>query len=326
MNKILIEIPTWLGDCVMTTPAIENIIKTYPDVRITIFGAFVSTAIFAEHPNVEKILLDESKKASSRLKWIYNTAKELGEFDVALTFRRTFFSRIFIWFSKAKTKGYYQRYSTKVIHQAIRYNDFINKTFNLNTSAQNLKISFEPFKYDKLTLGINPGASYGSAKRWYPEKFAQVAIELSEHYNILIFGGPAEVDMANDIEALLKKKNIHNYKNIAGKTTIKELCQKIGGLDLLITGDSGPMHVAGAFKVPTVAIFGPTKDKETSQWMNPQGVIVKKEMACSPCMKRTCPLKHHECMKFIEAKDVLNAIKDIIPLSHEQRLKIEKTI
>ena len=311
MNNILIEVPTWLGDCVMTTPAIENIIKSYPNVKITIFGAFVSTAIFKEHPNVEKIVLDESKKASSRLKWIYKQAKALGKFDVAITFRRTFFSRLFIWFTQATTKGYYRRYTKEVIHQAIRYNDFVNKTFKLDSKAQDLKIYFEPFNYEKPSLGINPGASYGSAKRWYPEKFAKVATELSKQYEIIIFGGPAEVDMAEDIEKELIKANITNYQNIAGKTSIKELCEKIGGLELFITGDSGPMHVAAAFKVPTVAIFGPTKDKETSQWMNPQGTIVKREMECTPCMKRTCPLKHHECMKLIEAEDVLQKIKEI---------------
>jgi heptosyltransferase-2 len=298
----------------MTTPAIENIIKTYPNIKITIFGAFVSTAIFEEHPNVEETILDNSKKASSRLRWIYNTAKELGEFDATLTFRRTFFSKLFIWFTRTKTKGYYKRYNKETIHQAIRYNDFVNKTFNLDTIAQDLKIYFEPFNYDKPTLGINPGASYGSAKRWYPEKFAQVATELSDRYNIVIFGGPAEVDMANDIEIQLQKENVP-CQNIAGKTSIKELCQKIGGLDLFITGDSGPMHVAAAFKVPTVAIFGPTKDKETSQWMNPEGVIVKREMECSPCMKRVCPLKdeekYHACMKLIEAEDVLEKVKDL---------------
>ena len=310
MQKILIEVPTWLGDCVMTTPAIENIIVTYPNVKITIFGAFVSTSIFEEHPNVEAIVLDESKKSSSRLKWIYNKAKELGEFDASLTFRRTFFSRLFIWFTNAKIKGYYRRYTKEVIHQAIRYNDFVNKTFDLITKPQDLKIYFEPFNYDKPTLGINPGASYGSAKRWYPEKFAKVAQELSEKYEIIIFGGPAEIEIANDIETELQKSNIE-CQNIAGKTTIKELCQKIGGVDLFVTGDSGPMHVAAAFKVPTVAIFGPTKDKETSQWMNPQGVIVKREMECSPCMKRTCPLKHHECMKLLEAEDVLEKITTI---------------
>jgi len=311
MKKILIEVPTWLGDCVMTTPAIENLVKTYPHIKITIFGAFVSTSIFQEHPNVEKIILDESKKSSSRLKWIFDKVKELGEFDSAITFRRTFFSRLFIWLSKAKSKGYYKRYTKETLHQAIRYNDFINQTFNLKRKPQDLKIYFEAFKYAKPTLGINPGASYGSAKRWYPEKFAQVAHELSDKYEIIIFGGPSEVKIAKDIENELKNSKIL-CKNLAGKTSIKELCQKIGGLNLFITGDSGPMHVASAYKVPTVAIFGPTKDQETSQWRNPKSTIVKREMKCSPCMKRTCPLKHHECMKLIEARDVLNKIKDII--------------
>ena len=72
------------------------------------------------------------------------------------------------------------------------------------------------------------------------------------------------------------------------------------------------MHVGSAFKVPTVAIFGPTKVEETSPWMNPKGRIVKRDMECSPCMKRTCPLGHHECMKLLESSEVLNAIEDIM--------------
>jgi heptosyltransferase-2 len=215
-----------------------------------------------------------------------------------------------IWFVRAKTKGYYRRYTKETIHQTIRYNDFVNKTFKVKSEPQDLKIYFEAFKYSKPTLGINPGASYGSAKRWYPEKFAKVAKELSQHYDIVIFGGPLEVDIASDIENELNKSGL-SCENVAGKTSIKTLCQKIGGLDIFITADSGPMHVAAAFKVPTVAIFGPTKDKETSQWMNPKGVIVKKEMQCAPCMKRTCPLKHHECMKFITVNDVLEVAKKL---------------
>ena len=90
---------------------------------------------------------------------------------------------------------------------------------------------------------------------------------------------------------------------------IKELITQISKLDLFITGDSGPMHLAAAFQVPTVTIFGPTKDKETSQWMNENSLIVKKNLECQPCMKRSCPLKHHNCMKLVEASDVLAAIK-----------------
>jgi len=86
---------------------------------------------------------------------------------------------------------------------------------------------------------------------------------------------------------------------------------RISNLDLFITGDSGPMHVAAAFQVPTVAIFGPTKDNETSQWMNEKSLIVKKDLDCQPCMKRTCPLGHHDCMNLIKAEDVLKVVKGI---------------
>ena len=86
----------------------------------------------------------------------------------------------------------------------------------------------------------------------------------------------------------------------------------ISTLDIFITGDSGPMHLAAAFKVPTVSIFGPTNYNETSQWMNDKGVIVKKELDCQPCMKRKCPLIHNNCMKLIKADEVLNSVKSLI--------------
>ena len=155
--------------------------------------------------------------------------------------------------------------------------------------------------------GINPGASYGSAKRWYPQEFAKVARELSNEYDIVIFGGSSEIDIAVDIEKSLIENGVNNYQNLAGNTTITELINKIASLDLFITGDSGPMHIAAAFQIPTVAIFGPTKDKETSQWMNKKSIIVKRSLDCQPCMKRICPLQHHNCMNFIKANDVLRA-------------------
>ena len=81
---------------------------------------------------------------------------------------------------------------------------------------------------------------------------------------------------------------------------------------MFITGDSGPMHIAASFQIPTVSIFGPTRVEETSQWKNVQSVVVKKNLDCQPCMKRTCPLKHHNCMKLIKSDDVLIALDKII--------------
>lgn len=308
IEKIFIEIPTWLGDAIMTTPAIENLIKTYPEAKITLLGSFVSTQALGHFKNIEKIIIDNTKKEGNRYLNLYRLAKKIGKVDLAISFRRSFSSKLMMFFVSAKKKFNYRRLEKKQIHQVLRYNDFVNHVLKLENIAGDLKLHFTPYKYENPTLGINPGATYGSAKRWYPQEFAKVAIEMSKTHDIVIFGGPAETDIAKDIEDELLANGIKNYQNLAGKTTIPELIEKIAGLDIFITNDSGPMHVAAAYGIKTVAIFGPTRFKETNQWNNPNENIISKNLECSPCMKRVCPLKHHNCMKLITAQDVLNIL------------------
>jgi len=305
--KVLIELPTWLGDCVMATPAIENIVNFGNDVEITFIGSFVSIEAMKNHPKVVKtVVLDKKYRV------LYKTARNLGEFDYFFSFRSSLRTKFLKFLISAKNKYQFDKNKYQHRHQVEKYNDFINDSLNINFPPGKLLLStINSQSSTQKTVGINPGASYGSAKRWYPEEFAKVASELSDQYDIVIFGGPDEQDIALDIEKLLIKKDVKNYKNLAGKTTIPELINHISNLDLFITGDSGPMHVAATFEVPTVAIFGPTKDDETSQWMNEKSLIVKKNLDCQPCMKRTCPLGHHDCMKLIKAVDVLDSVKSL---------------
>jgi heptosyltransferase-2 len=215
----------------------------------------------------------------------------------------------------SNNKYQFERNKYNNLHQVEKYNRFVNQSLNTNykTSRLNINCNSETSISKSVPIvGINPGASYGESKRWYPEEFAKVIIKLSAHYNILIFGGPNEEDIAIDIENILVEKGVSNYQNLAGKTSIAELVDYVSNLDLFITGDSGPMHIAASFQVPTISIFGPTKDNETSQWMNDKSLIVKKSLDCQPCMKRKCPLKHHNCMKFIQADDVLKAVKSLV--------------
>jgi heptosyltransferase II len=122
------------------------------------------------------------------------------------------------------------------------------------------------------------------------------------------FGGVDEREFAKEIEGHLIRNNISNYLNLAGETSISELTNCISNLDIFITGDSGPMHIAASLDIPTIALFGPTNPIETSQWKNPNSVIIKQSLDCQPCMKRACPLKHHNCMKLIEAREVIDSI------------------
>lgn len=308
--KLLIELPTWLGDCIMATPAINNIVDFYNNVELTLIGSFVSIGALKNYPKVVKIIVLDKKYTS-----LYKISKDLGSFDVFFSFRGSFRSRFLKCSVSAKNKYQFNKNNYKNRHQVEKYNDFINESLDINSKPGELKLyknSKIKRKGSKLPLlGINPGASYGSAKRWYPEEFAKVISHLSKDYDITIFGGHNEIDIAFDIEQRIVKSGVTNYQNLTGKTTIVELFEQISHLDLFITGDSGPMHIAAVFQVPTVAIFGPTKDKETSQWMNKKSLIVKKNLACQPCMKRTCPLKHHNCMKLIKVDDVLEAVSSL---------------
>ena len=321
---ILIILPNWLGDAIMCTPAIELLAKKYQNVKFTFVGSYVSIEAIKHHPLCHKYIVDETKKEANRFIATYKLAKELGEFHLAITFRNQLHSSLLLRFTNTvlciARQSWHSRFllshTPKITtnqHLVLQYCELAMVNVDNYTSDEvaELKLYIKPTTFTKPTLGINAGATYGSAKRWYPERFAEVASSFSDKFDIIIFGGPNEVEMAQEIEQNLKLRDVTNYKNIAGKTDIYQLCSNIGGCKLFITNDSGPMHIAGAYQVPTVAIFGPTRYKETSQWHNQKSVIVREEMECSPCMKRECPLKHHECMTKITASKVIEAVKSL---------------
>ncbi|MCX6076332.1 MAG: lipopolysaccharide heptosyltransferase II [Campylobacterales bacterium] len=317
--RILIILPNWLGDAIMATPAIELLSQYYPQARFTFVGSFVSIEALKYHPQCERAIVDETKKSSNRLLATYTLAKELGTFNLAISFRNQLHASLLLRFTNtvfciAKQSwhsmfllSHTPKISTNQ-HLVMQYAKLaMTNVDDFDETIRDLKLYIEAKKFDRPTLGINAGATYGSAKRWYPERFAAVAKEFSDKFDIIIFGGPNEVEVANEIEQNLGIP----CTNLAGKTNIQELCANIGGCSLFITNDSGPMHVAAAYKVPTVAIFGPTKHTETSQWMNGKSRIVRHEMECSPCMKRECPLGHHDCMRGITASEVIIAVREI---------------
>jgi len=317
--KILIRLPNWLGDAVMATPAIESLKASYPDAKLTLVGSAAALALFENDERVEQLVPDESKKSKSRIFWLYKKAKELGSFDIAVTLQNSLLSALFLFFTGSKIRiGYAREFRShfltdapkedKKTHQVLRYLGLV-KPF-CSVAMEELKLCAKEEKQNLCI--INPGAAYGEAKRWDAKKFGEVAVRMSQSYDIAVVGGKDEVKIGEEVEAILLLANVQNYKNLVGKTAMNELIELIASAKLFITNDSGPMHIAAAFKVPTVAVFGPTDDSETSAWGNPKYAIVKKDMDCRPCKKRVCPLKHHDCMRLISVDDVLLAVKEVI--------------
>ena len=312
--RILIELPSWLGDTVMATPAIENLINFHKQSELIIVGTEISVEIFKKHPHISGIHILNKNYSS-----LFFLSKKIGKIDKFFSFRNSFRSKLFKFLVKSRLKFFFQSELFQKCHQVEKYTKFINNSLKIELSIGPLVIHSSESFAEKLCsedkrkpiLGINPGASYGNAKRWYPEEFSEVIVALSNKYDIIILGGPDEKEIALDIQRLIVKKDVSNYKNLAGKLSISELINYISNFDLFITGDSGPMHLAANYKVPTISIFGPTRSDETSQWKNDKGIIIKKNLSCQPCMKRVCPLKHHDCMRLIKAKDVLSEIQSL---------------
>ncbi len=159
-----------------------------------------------------------------------------------------------------------------------------------------------------LIIGINPGAAYGSAKRWHPERFALLCRTLVNTHNakVIVFGSQQEMNIAAEIVNLSQVPVI----SMAGKTSIRELMSLIKQCSIFVTNDSGPMHIAAALNIPITAIFGSTDPEKTGPMGN-NHVVIKKDVDCSPCFKRKCPTDL-KCMDLITVDDVLKGVERII--------------
>ena len=154
----------------------------------------------------------------------------------------------------------------------------------------------------KRIIGISPGAAYGSAKRWLPERFAEAAAELASARGaaLVLFGSRAERELCDQIEQLLIG---YDVKNVAGQTTLEQFIELAARCELFVTNDSGAMHIASALGVPTIAIFGATDDAATGP-TGPKARVVRETVECSPCLLRECPIDHR-CMTRVSAGRVV---------------------
>jgi heptosyltransferase-2 len=157
----------------------------------------------------------------------------------------------------------------------------------------------------KKLIGINPGAAYGSAKCWPLENFRALALKLIEPEDtfVVFFGDASTSSLVKQIRHGLPERII----NLCGITNLRKLACLIKDCDVLVTNDSGPMHIGAAFEVPLVALFGSTDDALTGPYGQREAVI-NKRVSCAPCFKRVCPIDFR-CMTRIAVEEVVAAVR-----------------
>ena len=180
--------------------------------------------------------------------------------------------------------------------------------------AQDILRKFIP-ETKKAIIGIAPGATYGPAKRWFPDRFAAVMDKLDEEFSTqgIILGGKSDWEVAQEVQKLARTKLI----NLAGETTLREAIYLISQCRLFISNDSGLMHIAGALNILTIALFGSTNPATTAPAGN-KSTIVRREVSCSPCLKETCPTDFR-CMRLISVEDVFKAAQNLMRLAENER-------
>jgi len=336
VKNILVRVTNWIGDAVMNTPALGALRETFPEARITVLATPLVAQLFASHDWVDEVLVYDRQGRHRGVAGKFRIASELRSrhFDLAVLLQSAFDAALIAWLAGIPrrlgnlsdgrawllTHGFDYRALGDRLHHVDNYLELLGHfgigarekrqllclTESEREHARKLLAGAGIAPGDYL-IGINPGAAYGSAKRWYPERFAAAGAELARRWGakLLVLGGPGEVAIARDIEGALRGDCL----NLAGTLTVRSLMALIERCDFFISNDSGPMHIAAAFGVPLVAIFGST-DHRTTYPFSANSVIVRQEVDCAPCLKRECPTDHR-CMKAVSAKDVVEAAEKL---------------
>jgi heptosyltransferase-2 len=331
IKKILVRSTNWIGDAVMTTPALEAIRTTFPRAEIVVVANPMVAQLFTPHPWCDRVIVYDRKSEHKGLAGLWRFAGHLKEqhFDLAILLQKAFEAALLIFLAgvperigfSTDGRGFLLTRRTPLTaelrrqHHSRHYLQMLQQ-FGITGGSGDLllEVSHVEQKWAKERLGsgsffaINPGAAYGSAKRWIPERFAEVGDSLARQYGvkIVLTGGPGEMEIGRDIESFMLEKPL----NLIGRTSVRQMMAVINRCRLMVTNDSGPMHVAAALGVPIVAIFGPTDHTTTYPWAK-QYRIVRKDLECAPCLKRQCPTDHR-CMKEITTEDVLRAARQLL--------------
>ena len=332
LKKVLMRGPNWVGDSVLAIPTMKAVRAKFPEAEITLLVRPWVAGVFKGAPFIDH-LWTEPRPASVG-DWIRITREiRRNRFDLALLFPNSFESAAMMFVGRIPRRVGYAtdgrrwllttslKPSRQKRHQVHYYLDLavalsasvdrpsiaIEASAEEKAQATGLLVS-EGIREGRPFVVLNPGAAYGSAKRWGEEGFAAAGDALAEEFglDVVIIGSELERSIAERIQQRMRSR----VAVLNGKTSLETLIGVISQSSLVLTNDSGPMHVAAALGVPTVAIFGATDDAVTGPFGS-RARVVREPVECSPCMLRECPIDHR-CMLRVSAAAVCGAAREVM--------------
>jgi len=341
-SKILIRATNWVGDAVMSLPAIRAVSSRFPKAEITVLARPWVADLYARETAVHHLIPYAVPPGWRGIGDKLRTVKTLRHerFDCAILLQNAFEAAAIAWLAGIPRRIGYDRDGRGALltnpvslprpgeiprHERFYYLEMLRRAGLIDalpeTDAVHLEGAdaarregarrFDERNIASPVIGISPGAAYGTAKQWLPERFAEAAIHLAglEAASVVVFGSRSERDLCETVVGRISQTGVA-ARNLAGETTLGEFIELAAACRVFLTNDSGAMHIASALGVPTVAVFGATDDTTTG----PTGTlarVVREPVDCSPCLLRECPIDHR-CMTRVPAARVAEVALELL--------------
>jgi lipopolysaccharide heptosyltransferase II len=322
-ERILVRAPNWVGDVVLSLPALRDVRRRFPTARLEVLARPWVAELYRAVPEADAV--SESRGHAA------DVASVRGRFDLALLLPNSFGTALVPWRARVPERwGYATDGRGLLLTRSCRVPPSgrgRSQVYYYRAMLEGLGLAVEgepdaslacPAEWaargrallggDGPWVGVNPGAFYGTAKRWPPERFAAAADLVARRAGakVAIVGGAAERPLGEAIADELRAPT----RVLCGETALGDLVGVLSSLDLLLTNDSGPMHLAAALGTPLVAVFGPTDSTETAPVAS-RARLVREDVECSPCLLRECPIDHR-CMTRVGVDRVAAAALELL--------------
>lgn len=334
-SKVLIRATNWLGDAVMSLPAIRALRACFPDAEIAVLARPWVAELYEHERSIDRVIRYEPRPGFRDYagKWRVARALQREKFDCAILLQNAFEAAAIVWLAGIPRRIGYDRDGRGLLltdpvrvpkpgeiarHERFYYLELLCRAGVIPRLPESEEIRLDPPKADygrrnimPPVVGVSPGAAYGSAKRWLPEHFAAAAVDIARSMggSVVIFGSPQERELCERVANLVGQDGVCSH-NLAGETTLKEFIGLAAACRVFLTNDSGAMHIASASGAPTVAVFGATDDSTTG----PTGSlarVIREPVECSPCLLRECPIDHR-CMTRVTSERVAQVALELV--------------
>ncbi|MBV1775159.1 lipopolysaccharide heptosyltransferase II [Burkholderiaceae bacterium DAT-1] len=333
-DRILIIAPSWVGDAVMAQPLYRRLKDTRPGCHITVMAPAWTRALGDRMPEVDATLDNPFAHGQLRLKDRWKLGRSMrGQFDQVIVLPNSLKSALLPWFAGiARRTGFVGEARYGLLNDARPLDKaalpMMVERFAILAEAKggpvhkpvgSPRFAIDPARADaaRVAQGLSldrpvvafcPGAEYGPAKRWPARHFAALADQLhAEGYAVWMFGSGKDVEHTQAIASAAQVELV----DLAGKTSLDQAIDLLSLVKVVVSNDSGLMHVAAALDKPMVALYGSSSPGFTPP-LTDKAEIVSLGVPCSPCFERQCPLKHFDCMEKMDAERVRAAVKRVV--------------